>query len=688
VYIGTLKCLTHTHELHLNPFSFKVHEKSTTEYQTLVAQACKYRIGKVSYAESQQLLEQERLGMTISQKTFYNLLRRQPGDSNNPSTIDGLLASLHESDFVYRTRTKDELQGDRVVSRKLVQIVFFLKDAIRFGQRFIAGKVLLVDGTFNTNKLRMPLLVGVGIINSGKTFPQAYSYCPGETAESYEFFFEVLREEVFVDDILDPAVIMGDQAAGLIKAVDVLEAVPNSVLQFCNWHAVEAMRAKFNKAGYTTEELNGWMDGEVEVLGLADLSWAYIKSDTLELLETNRAKLIAALRPKERSYIMEIWLPKEHRVVFCYTKLLNNLGCNATQRSESYHPPLKAVTNGQLSLDDAVAAISNKTHAIYKLLSMDEDRALIDADLALDTKAFKFLINAVSIKAIRLIEEEWIALHELVQKAGTTELDLGPCACQLLLRYSLPCKHHLLQACQTGVPLPKSLVHPRWWLKGPTIRYNQWVPFYGQEQPNTLSPRRRDVYKAVQDVMAVRERLGPEEQARFDFQYLRANAAAKELAERHEELSLIPIGQPDAIPKKIWRKKKTHGKANAPGLTAAQSSDRDRLEAERITNKGKARVTTPEKEVERVPDSPERPSTPLGRKRTHTLVERTPGKLTPTRAPPALQSAPEPSQPAPPPPSTAPAILYKGKGGRERKRTQRWVESKAAGWLAESQPRE
>jgi len=347
-----------------------------------------------------------------------------------------------------------------------------------------------------------------------------------------------------------------------------------------------------------------------------------------------------------------------------------------------------SVTNGQLSLDDAVAAISSKTLAIYKLLSMDEDRALIDADLALDTQAFKFLINAVSIKAIRWIEEEWIALHELVQEAGSTDLDLGPCGCQLLLRYSLPCKHYLLQACQTGIPLPKSLVHPRWWLKGPTIRYGRWVPFYGQEQPNVLSPRRRDVYKAVQDVMAVRERLGLEEQARFDFQYLRANAAAKELAERHEELSLIPISQPDAIPKKIWRKKKTHGKANAPGLTAAQSSDRDRVEAERIANKGKTRAVTPEKEVERVPDSPERPSTPLSRKRTNTLVERTPGKLTPARAPPALQSAPELSQLAPPPPSTAPAILYKGKGGRERKRTNKAAESKAAGWLAESQPRE
>jgi hypothetical protein len=43
------------------------------------------------------------------------------------------------------------------------------------------------------------------------------------------------------------------------------------------------------------------------------------------------------------------------------------------------------VTNGQLSLNDVIAVISNKTLAIYKLLSMDKDRALIDADLALDT---------------------------------------------------------------------------------------------------------------------------------------------------------------------------------------------------------------------------------------------------------------------------------------------------------------
>jgi hypothetical protein len=35
-YVRTLKCLTHTHELYLNPFSFKVLKKSTVEYRALL----------------------------------------------------------------------------------------------------------------------------------------------------------------------------------------------------------------------------------------------------------------------------------------------------------------------------------------------------------------------------------------------------------------------------------------------------------------------------------------------------------------------------------------------------------------------------------------------------------------------------------------------------------------------------
>jgi hypothetical protein len=103
------------------------------------------------------------------------------------------------------------------------------------------------------------------------------------------------------------------------------------------------------------------------------------------------------------------------------------------------------------------------------------------------------------------------------------------------------------------------------------------------------------------------------------------------------------------------------------------------LETERITNKGKARATTSEKEIEQVPNSPERPSTPRPKENEYSVVRKTPCKLTPARAPLALQSALEPSQLALPPPSTALAVLYKGKGGKggkERKRTTKAVESK------------
>jgi hypothetical protein len=82
------------------------------------------------------------------------------------------------------------------VSRKLLQIVFFHAGFIRFAQRFIAGKVLLINATFNINKLRMPLIVSVGITNSEITFPFALKYSGGETAKAYTFYFKTLREEV------------------------------------------------------------------------------------------------------------------------------------------------------------------------------------------------------------------------------------------------------------------------------------------------------------------------------------------------------------------------------------------------------------------------------------------------------------------------------------------------------------
>ena len=88
--------------------------------------------------------------------------------------------------------------------------------------------------------------------------------------------------------------------------MDTLNSVPNSKLQFYDQHAVQAIRAKFIKIEYITEELDGFINGKIEIPGLIDLYQAYIKSDIIEELIINRNRLIARLRAKEKTYIINI----------------------------------------------------------------------------------------------------------------------------------------------------------------------------------------------------------------------------------------------------------------------------------------------------------------------------------------------------------------------------------------------
>ena len=48
-----------------------------------------------------------------------------------------------------------------------------LDKQIRLTRRFVSGFIYETDTTFNTNTLRLPLSVMVGIDNTGSTFPMA-----------------------------------------------------------------------------------------------------------------------------------------------------------------------------------------------------------------------------------------------------------------------------------------------------------------------------------------------------------------------------------------------------------------------------------------------------------------------------------------------------------------------------------
>jgi hypothetical protein len=342
------------------------------------------------------------------------------------------------------------------------------------------------------------------------------------------------------------------------------------------------MKRRFRKGGYTSDQI----DGTDEVSGLAELAWSYIKSNTFEALETNRERLIAALQPKDRIYIKETWQPKESRVVYAYTRLYPNLGCHSSQRGESYHVVMKQVTNGQLSLEESCRRLIRKILDILKELSMDEDRAQADTAILLDKHAFSYLTGTVSLDALKRIDAEWQQVTQLANQ----DIDLGLCECELLYRYGLPCKHHLLRAARSGEPLPRVLLHPRWWLHGPAIQQLDWQPSYGEEQVVVMSPPRRTLMASTHSLLEFRDTLQAEERSRLDARILHTHEALLAAAQEAREISELPLLPPDAVRKREWVKKKTHGKADARGLTGAEIAGRALKGKER---KERAALNTP-----------------------------------------------------------------------------------------------
>ena len=60
-------------------------------------------------------------------------------------------------------------------------------EQIKLARRFVSGFMYEIDATFNTNHLKLPLSVMVGINNRGKTFPIVYCYITLESAASFKF---------------------------------------------------------------------------------------------------------------------------------------------------------------------------------------------------------------------------------------------------------------------------------------------------------------------------------------------------------------------------------------------------------------------------------------------------------------------------------------------------------------------
>ena len=130
------------------------------------------------------------MGLDLTRDQYYNLLRNSSLRKSDDS-FKGLMAALDEAGFIFRTKLMPQqiVNGVRQ-SAIMEQIVFFHPIMRNLAQRFCSEFALIIDGTFNTNRLRMPFIQAVGITNTGTSFPVVFSFAISESKLAFDFIFE------------------------------------------------------------------------------------------------------------------------------------------------------------------------------------------------------------------------------------------------------------------------------------------------------------------------------------------------------------------------------------------------------------------------------------------------------------------------------------------------------------------
>jgi hypothetical protein len=192
--------------------------------------------------------------LCIDRKTYYNLVRSKPlEDGISNDSFKGLVLTLEEISFRFACLMSDELTEDGDIKRRILEQLFFISNTqIVYGKRFLASHVILIDGTFETNRLSLVLLMTVGVINTGKNFPAAYNFARSKVRVSFDFVFDYLKRFILTDNVAKAGIVLDDQAPGLIASIP--ESMPNYKLQHYGWHIAQNIKKRLAEKRYLAEK--------------------------------------------------------------------------------------------------------------------------------------------------------------------------------------------------------------------------------------------------------------------------------------------------------------------------------------------------------------------------------------------------------------------------------------------------
>ena len=120
--------------------------------------------------------------------------------------------------------------------------------------------------------------------------------------------------------------------------------------------------------------------------------------------------------------------------------------------------------------------------------------------------AFKPLIGYITLPALAMVKDQWKLLYHSPR---------AECTGHFRKQYLLPCSHDLQRVFDSGELIPRSLVHPRWYIHGETLSSQSWQPTYGKEAETTPEVGRNMAIE-IDRLLDARNALVGEHQRSFD----------------------------------------------------------------------------------------------------------------------------------------------------------------------------
>jgi MULE transposase domain len=178
--VSTLPTTAYSHELAQNPLIFPQHRKKLPAFTQAIAQATAMRGSYLPFRQAERILHGQ--GLKIDRNSYYNLARAQAMESSSNGLL-ALVSVLKRDRWTYYTFWDFTYSEIGVVTQQVLKAVFFTNDElIKLARRFTPDWMIQMDGTFNTNRIKMPLIDVLGVTNTGHSFIFAFCFVTSESS--------------------------------------------------------------------------------------------------------------------------------------------------------------------------------------------------------------------------------------------------------------------------------------------------------------------------------------------------------------------------------------------------------------------------------------------------------------------------------------------------------------------------